>query len=188
MVKACDLKKNDVVKLDGLPHIVETITVQTPSARGSATLYKVRFRNVASRQKADRTFRGDDALVEADFEKKEVQYLFSDASGCTFMDLADFSQFTLRKENLEEELKYMVDGMEGIQSLCSDGKVLAIELPLVVEIEVAETGPSMKGASATARTKAATLTTGFVIQVPEYLVAGEKVRVDTRTGQFVSRA
>lgn len=188
MTKVCDIKKADVVKLDGAPYEVEQIQVQTPSARGSATLYKIRFRNVATRQKADRSFRGDDVVEEADFEKREVQFLYSDASGYTFMDLEDFSQFTVDPNKIGEQSSFLDDGLEGIYSLVSDGKVLGVELPPVVELKVVETGPSLRGASVTARSKPATLSTGFIVQVPEYLETGEIVRVDVRTGEFISRA
>lgn len=188
MIRACDLKKGDVVKISAVPHVLEDVNVQAPSARGSATLYKFRFRNVASKQKVDKVCRGDEVFDEADFEKRAVQYLYRDASGFTFMDMEDFSQFTLNEDDLGDQVQYLVDGLEGINSLCSDGKILAIELPPLVELEVVDTGPSMRNASATARSKPATLSTGMIVQVPEYLEKGTRIRVDTRTGAFASRA
>ena len=188
MIRACDLQKSDVVKISTIPHVLEDVNVQAPSARGSATLYKFRFRNVASKQKVDKVCRGDEVFDEADFEKRPVQYLYRDSLGFTFMDMEDFSQFTLNEDDLGDQVQYLVDGMEGINSLCSDGRVLAIELPPVVELAIKETGPSMRNASATARTKPATLTTGLIVQVPEYLETGEMLRIDTRTAAFVSRA
>jgi elongation factor P len=188
MIRACDLKKSSIVNIEGAPCMVDNIVVKSPSARGSATLYKVRFRNIASKQKVDKVFKGDDAIDEADFEKREVQFLYSDGSSYAFMDLDDYSQFELNAEDLEGQIGFLSDGLEEIKSLISDGKVLGIELPPVVELEITETGPSMRSASATARTKPATLATGHVIQVPEYMETGEIVKVDTRTGDFLSRA
>ena len=188
MIKACDFKRGDVVTIGGEPHIVESIVVQTPAARGTSTLYKVRFRNVQTKKKVDQAFRGDDVLKEADFERRDIQYLYGDASGCTFMDLADFNQFTLSHEDLENELPYLTDGMEGIFSLVSGDRILGIELPPVVEMKIVETDPSLKGASATARNKPAKMSTGLMVQVPEYISNGAIIRVDTRTGMFVSRA
>lgn len=188
MIKACDFSKGDVVLINGDPHIVESIVVQTPAARGTATLYKVRFRNVQTKKKVDQAFRGDDVLKEADFEKKEIQFLYKDASGCTFMDLTDYTQFTLIEEDLANELPYLTDGMEGLFSLVSGERVLGIELPPVVEMKVVETDPALKGASVTSRNKPAKMSTGLTVLVPEYLSVGEKIRVDTRTGLFVSRA
>jgi len=188
MFRASDLKKGDVVRLDGDPHIVETVKVQTPSARGAVTLYKLRFRNLKSKRKVDQSLHGDDVLAEADFERRPVQYLFGDASSITFMDLQDYSQFTLTKDEIEEEWPYLSEGLEGLISISSEGRVLGLEVPTFVDLEIVDTRPSVKGGSVTARTKPATLSTGLVVQVPEYMSAGEIIRVDTRTGEYASKA
>ncbi len=188
MINTSDLKKGDVVKIDGDPHIVETIKVQTPSARGAVTLYKIRFRNLSTKRKVDQSLHGDDLFDEADFERRPVQYLFGDDASITFMDLQDYSQFTLTKEDLEEEWPYLTEGVEGLISISSEDRVLGIQVPTFVNLEIVETRPSVKGGSVTARTKPATLSTGFVIQVPEYMAVGEIVRVDTRSGEYASKA
>jgi len=188
MLSASDLKRGDIVKIDGDPHLVETVKVQTPSARGALTLYKVRFRNLKTKRKVDQSLRGDDVLAEADFERRPVQYLFGDASGITFMDLQDYSQFTLAKDDLENEWPYLSEGVEGLEAISSEGRVLGLEVPTFVTLEIVETRPSVKGGSVTARTKPATLSTGFVVQVPEYMAVGELIRVDTRTGEYASKA
>ena len=188
MFSTSDLKKGDVVKIDGDPHIVETIKVQTPSARGAVTLYKIRFRNLATRRKIDQSLHGDDMFDEADFERRPVQYLFGDASSITFMDLQDYSQFTLAKEEIEEEWPYLSEGVEGLISISSEGRVLGLEIPTFINLEIVETRPAVKGGSVTARTKPATLSTGLVVQVPEYMAVGEIIRVDTRTGEYASKA
>jgi elongation factor P len=188
MFRASDLKKGEVVKIDGNPHIVETVKVQTPSARGAVTLYKVRFRDLTTKRKVDQSLRGDDVLAEADFERRPVQYLFGDASSVTFMDLQDYGQFTLTKNEIEEEWPYITEGVEGLISISSEGRVLGLEVPTFVELEIVETIPSVKGGSVTARTKPAKLSTGLVVQVPEYMAVGEVIRVDTRTGEYASKA
>lgn len=188
MLKACDLDRNSVVQFSGVPHLVESIQVQTPSARGAATLYKVRFRNMQTKGKLDKTFRGDDPLEDIDVERREVQYLYHAADEYTFMDLTDYAQFALKMNEVEDAVPYLIENLEGIQALVADGRILGIELPPVIEMDVVECDPSIKGASATNRTKPATVSTGLVIQVPEYMSSGERVRVDTRTGKFVSRA
>ncbi len=188
MFNTSDLKKGDVVKIDGEPHMVETIKVQTPSARGAVTLYKIRFRNLTTKRKVDQSLHGDDLFEEADFERRPVQYLYGDDSSITFMDLQDYSQFTLVKEDLEEEWPYLTEGVEGLISISSEGRVLGIQVPTFVNLEIVETRPSVKGGSVTARNKPATLSTGLVIQVPEYMATGEIVRVDTRTGEYASKA
>ena len=188
MFRASDLKKGDVVKIEGDPHMVETVKVQTPSARGAVTLYKVRFRNLTTKRKIDQSLHGDDMLDEADFERRQVQYLFGDASSITFMDLQDYSQFTLTKEEIEEEWPYLTEGLEGLIAISSEGRVLGLEIPTFINLEIVETRPSVKGGSVTARTKPATLSTGLVVQVPEYMAVGEIIRVDTRTGEYASKA
>jgi translation elongation factor P/translation initiation factor 5A len=134
MFKASDLKKGDIVKIDGDAHIVETIKVQSPAARGAATLYKIRFRNLKSKRKIDQALHGNDVLPEADFERRPVQYLYGDASSITFMDLQDYSQFTLTKDEIEEEWPYLAEGIEG---LVTDG---AEEGAVVAEDVEAEAG------------------------------------------------
>jgi len=185
---ASDLKKGDVVKIDGDPHIVETVKVQTPSARGAVTLYKIRFRNLQTKRKVDQSLRGNDVLAEADFERRPVQWLFGDASSITFMDLQDYSQFSLAKEEIADEWPYLTEGVEGLIAISSEGRVLGLEIPTFINLEIVETAPSVKGGSVTARTKPATLSTGLVVQVPEYMAVGETVRVDTRTGEYASKA
>ena len=187
MIKACDLTKNSVVEINGDPHVVEQLRTQSPSARGASTLYKVRFRNVRTRSKLDQVFKGDDPLKESDFETRMVSFSFREGDRFTFMDLEDYSQFELMGDEMEGTIPYLVDGMEGIKALMQGGKVLCLQLPDTVELQITECAPTMRGASVTARTKAATLETGLVIQVPEYMEQGERVRVDTRTGEFLQR-
>jgi elongation factor P len=188
MIRASDFKKGDIVKIDGEPHVIETVIVQTPGARGAGTLYKVRFRSVSTKRKTDHMFRGDDGLQEADFERRPVQILYGDSEQYVFMDLGNFSQFALSKEDLKNEWPYLTEGMEGLTALMSEGRAIGIELPLQVSLRIEETRPSVKGGSVTARTKPATLSTGLVVQVPEYISNGETIRVDSRTGLFVSKA
>lgn len=188
MKKASDLRKGDIVTIEDEPHIVEALSVQTPAARGGATLYKVRFRNLKSRRKADRVFRGDDLTAEADFERRPVDVLYGDADGMTFMDLGDYSQFTLAKEDIKDEWPYLLEGQEGVSAVVSEGRVLGLELPSLVTMTIVETAPMIKGGSATARTKPAKLSTGLIVQVPEHLETGDAIRIDTRTGLYSSKA
>lgn len=188
MIKACSIKRGDVVDIGGTPHMVESLSVQSPSARGGATLYKMRFRNVQTKQKMDQSLRGDDVLQEADFDTCEAQYLYKNGDRYTFMDLADYTQYDLPESDVEEAIPFLVDDMEGITLLMSDGRVLGIQMPDVVELQIVECDPSLRGASATSRTKPAKLKTGLVVQVPEYMSPEEVVRVDTRTSEYLSRA
>lgn len=188
MPKASDLKRGHVVDIDGAPHIVRNFEAKSPSARGAATLYKVRFNNLLTGQKLDESFKGDVMLTEADCERVQVQYSYNDGSYYVFMNTEDFSQYNLGADALEGQLDYLQEGLEGITALIVEGNIVAIDLPQSVVMEIAETSPAIKGATASARTKPATLSSGLTIQVPEYVEQGEKVKVNTTNAKFMSRA
>ncbi|VGO13366.1 Elongation factor P-like protein [Pontiella desulfatans] len=188
MVKACDLKKQHVIDIDGAPHCIENITQQSPTARGGGTLYKVRFRNVSTKAKVDKTYRSDDALQETSVDTKEVSYDYKNGDRYSFMDLESYEPFELTEEDIEDILPFLTEGMEGITALISEGRILTLRVPDTIDLEIVECPPAMKGASATSRTKPATLSTGLIVQVPEYIAPGETIRVDTRERKFLSRA
>ncbi|MDF7806144.1 elongation factor P-like protein YeiP [Pontiellaceae bacterium B12219] len=188
MVKACDLKKTHVIDFDGAPHAVESISQQSPTARGGGTIYKVRFRNVSTKAKVDKTFRSDDALQETSFDLQEVSYDYQSGDRYSFMDLETYESFELTAEDIEDILPFLTEGMEGITALVSEGKILTLRVPDTIELEIVECPPAMKGASATSRNKPATLTTGLIVQVPEYIAPGEVIKVDTKERKFLSRA
>ena len=188
MLKACDLKKGSLVGINGLPHVVEDLKVSTPSARGASSIYRFRFRNLVTKGKQDVSCKGDEPFADIDFERRPVQYLYKEVDLYTFMDTEDYSQFTLQQDTIEEQLAFIVEDMEGLFALVSDGKVLTIEVPQKVVLKIESCDPVMKGASVTARTKPAKCQTGLVVQVPEYLESGESILVDTATGTYLSRA
>ncbi len=177
-----------VFQLDGRNIVVKQVQVQSPSSRSGNTLYKVRGRDVASGQKFERNFKGDEVLAAVEISRPAVQLLYRDADGCTFMDRESFEQYTLADDAIEDELPFLSEALEGVTALIADGVVLGIELPATVVLEIADCAPGMKAASSSARTKPATLTTGLVVQVPEYLTPGEKIKVNTETREFMSRA
>jgi len=188
VIKANELKKGFVVSIDGTKYIVKEIETKSPSSRGANTLYKVRFNNVVTKQKMDNTYKGDDSFQEVDFARRAVQLIYKESDSCTFMDNEDYAQYTVDNELIDEELLYLTDGLEGVSALIADGELLGIELPSSVEMEITECAPSIKGASASARTKPATLPTGLVVQVPEYLSPGEVIKINTSNTKFMSRA
>jgi elongation factor P len=162
--------------------------VQSPSARGGATLYKYRARNLVTKQKVDIVLRGGESLPEADFAKRAVKFMYADATHMHFLDQEDYNQYSLPLEDISEETKYLTESLEGVQALIYNDECVGLQLPTSVELKVTECDPGVKGNSATGRTKPAKLETGLVVQVPEYLSQGEMVKVDTRTGEFLSRA
>ena len=185
---AKDIKRGMIVNHGGAPCIIETISVQSPSARGAATFYKYRARNLISKQKVDITLRSGESLDEADFEKRPVKYMYSDGSQLHFLDQADFNQHSLPAADLEEQAQYLSEDLEGVVALFYNDECVGIDIPQTVTLKIAQCDPYVKGNSATGRTKPAKLDTGLMIQVPEYLAEGEYVKVDTRTGEFLSRA
>lgn len=188
MPKACNLKKGNVVIINNTPYQAKQIEVHTPSARGANTLYKVRFNDVATGQKLDQTFKGNDLLEEADLEKRPSSFLFQDQNMYTFMDSENYEQYTLSLETLEGQVQWLSDGLEGITVFLLNGSPLCIEIPGTMDLEIVETAPAIKGASVTNRTKPAVLSNGVTIQVPEYLAEGEVVKVNTEDEKYISRA
>lgn len=187
-MKASELKKGLVLDIDGRNILVKGLDVQSPSSRSGSTLYKVRGVDILTRQKYENRFKGDEILQTVDFGRRAVKFLYQDADGCTFMDLESYEQYTLGTAALEEELQYLSDDLDGITAMIADDAILGIELPSTVVLEIVETVPGMKAASASARNKPATLNTGLVVQVPEYLTPGERIKVNTGTGEYISRA
>ena len=187
-MNAKEIKRGEVVVFNGSPCIIEGINVQSPSARGAATLYKFRARNLVTKQKVDITLKGTESLDSADFQRREVTFSYSDGDDHIFMDKLDFNQYTMPKDDVAEEMHYITAEMDGIRALIYNDECVGIEVPTAVSLKVTKCDPAARGNSATSRSKPATLETGLEIQVPEYLEEGEVVRVDTRSGEFLGRA
>ncbi len=188
MPKACELKKGTVIEINGVPHAVKQVEAKSPSSRGAATLYKIRYTNLKTGQKLDESYKGDDFLKEADCLRTPVQYLYKDGEHYVFMNLSDYTQYSLDGRELADELPFLTDGLEGITGLIVDGALMTIELPVTLIMQIVDTAPGIKGATATGRTKPARLTTGLEIQVPEYLEIGDTVKINTQSSSFISRA
>lgn len=185
---AKDLKPGGIVLHNDAPHAVEGVNVQSPSARGGATLYKFRARNLVTKQKADFTCKGTDNLDEADFSKRPVTYMYADTEQVHFLDAEDYNQYPIPLADVETEMQYVTESLQGILALIYNDECVGIQLPATVHLQITECDPGVKGNSATSRTKPAKLETGLSIQVPEYLKQDEVVKVDTRTGDFLGRA
>lgn len=188
MAYARDLKKGHIVQIDQQYYLVRNVDTKSPSARGASTLYKIRFSSVPGGQKMEQTCTGDDQFPDVDLMRRTVSFLYREGDEFTFMDSEDYSQYLVNSSTIEEQLLYLSDGMEGLTALLVEGQLLAIELPTSIALEIVDTSPAIKGASAAARTKTARLSTGLEVQVPEYLSTGEVIKVNTETGKFMSRA
>lgn len=188
MPKANEIKRGDVVLINDQLLQVKNIEVQSPSARGAATLYKMRFTNVKLGGKHEQRFKGEEIIDKVELIRKAVSYSYDDGMSLVFMDNEDYTQYALDKNDLEEESLYITESIKGLQVMIVDDQVIGLELPQSVDMEIIETAPAIKGASASARTKPATFVTGLTIQVPEYLATGERVRINTVENRFMGRA
>ena len=187
MFTTSDFKKGLVIQLDGAPCLIVDITISSPTARGANTMVRTKYRNLITSQVLEKTFRSGDKVDEADYERHKGQFLYADGGRGIFMDLENYEQFEMEEEDFEALAPYLLEGTEVILGLF-ESRMVNAELPMVVELTVAETAPAMKNATATAETKEAILETGLKVKVPPYLESGERVKVDTRDGRFVSRA
>jgi elongation factor P len=188
MPKASDLKKGDVVEIDGTPHVVKQLEARNPSSRGASTLYKIRFNNLVSGQKRDESVKGDQMFPEADAQRVAVQFSYVDGDQYVFMNVEDYTQYFLSQDALDGQIEYLVDGLEDMTGLIVEDSLVGITLPQSVVMEIVETAPGIKGASASARTKPATMGSGLMVQVPEYIEQGESIKINTTNGKYMSRA
>ena len=188
MPKASEIKKNAAVEHNGKVYIVKEINKLTPSGRAGASLYRMRLYEVGTGAKADESFKADEMLSLVDFHRNKVSFSYVDGDEYVFMDNEDYSSYSLNSETISEELPFITEDSKGLQILLVEEKPVGIELPASVDLLITETDPSIKGASASARTKPAKLVTGLVIQVPEYIANGEKIKVNTAESKFMGRA
>ncbi len=188
MPKASELKRGMVVEINGEPHVVKSVEAKSPSSRGASTLYKIRYNHIKTKQKVDESHKSDDFIKEADVQRLAMQYSYQDGETYYFMSSEDYSQYGVSAEDLEGNLGFLSEGLDGLTGLLMDDLLLGIEFPQSVTLLIADTAPGIKGATATGRTKPATCATGFELQVPEYLEPGELIKINTTTGKFMSRA
>lgn len=189
MPKASEIKKGMAINYGGKLLLVKEIEIQSPSARGASTLYKMRFTDIRSGYKIEERFKGDDMLDIIDLTRHSVTFSYIDGDEYVFMDNENFTPYSFKRDQIEEELLFIPEGgIPGIQVLTVEGQVIALELPQTVDMEIIETTPSIKGASASARSKPAKMSTGLIIQVPEYLTDGDKIRIHIAERRYMSRA
>lgn len=188
MPKASEIKKNLAIEHNGKVFLVKDVNKSTPCGRAGASLYRLRMYDVATGLKADETFKADEMINLADFSRRQVTFSYMDGDEYVFMDSEDFTPYNINKETIADEAPFITEDTEGLQVFTVDDMPVAVDVPASVEMLIVETDPSIKGASATARTKPATLSTGLIIQVPEYISSGERVKVNTVDCKFTSRA
>ena len=187
-MKAFDIKKGNVIEHNGKVWQVRDIERSSPTARGGNVTYRFTLYSVPGAQKLDLSLRADDDLKETELVRRAVNYSYMDGDAFVFMDAEDYTQYTLGREAIGDSAGFIADGLEGCYVQLIDDAPVALQLPPTVVLEVVETAPELKGATATKRPKPAKLNTGIEIQVPEYISTGEKIQVSTLTGEFSGRA
>lgn len=188
MPKASDVKKNTAIEYNNSVYIIRDIERSVPQGRAGGSLYRMRMYDVVSGLKVDETFKDSDMLTLADLIRRQVMFSYLDGDEFVFMDNEDYTPYNLNKESIEDEVLFIDENTQGVQVVLVDGAAVGIDLPSSVELVITETDPSIKGGSATARTKPAILSTGLTVQVPEHISTGDKIKVNTEERKFMGRA
>ncbi|GHE84773.1 elongation factor P-like protein EfpL [Thalassotalea profundi] len=188
MPKASDIKKNAAIEYNGKVVIVRDIERSVPQGRAGGSLYRMRMYDVVTGGKIDETFKADEMLNFADLSRRPSMFSYIDGEEYVFMDNEDYTPYNLNKDSIEEEILFINEETQGLQVIIVDGTPVGVDLPSSVELEIVETDPSIKGGSATARTKPAILSTGLTVQVPEHISVGDKIKVNTEERKFMGRA
>ncbi len=186
-VSVTELKRGDILEMEGDPWQVTELTSQTPSARGASLLVKAKLRNLRTGQGLTKTWRGGEMVVPADVDSRNAQFLYKQGEDFFFMDLGTYDQFTLDADKIGDSVGYLVENLE-VRATVFQERVIALVLPMTVDLTVRETSPPIKGATAQAQLKPGTVETGLQVMLPSYIEPGERIRVDTRDGRFVERA
>lgn len=174
-----------VIRVDGELFRVHDFQHVTPG-KGQAIM-QTRLRNLRSGSMVDRRFRSQESVERVHLDSREVEYLYREGDSYVFMDSNTYEQTGLRADVIEEALPYLMPNLV-LKIDFFEGAPVGLELPVTVDLEVTETEPALKGATASASTKPATLITGLVVQVPPFVNIGDRVRVDTETGEYLTRA
>jgi elongation factor P len=188
LIDAIDVKRKTLFEFEGVPYSCMEADVSSPTARGGQTLVRLKMRNLLTRAVFERTFKANDKFKEPDLELVPASYLYSDGDGSHFLDQDSFETLTLSEEMLGDALDYLIEGTL-LQVHKYNGNPIGLQLPIFVELDVAETEPGVRGdTSSGSVTKRAKLETGLEIKVPLFIKQGEKVKVTVETGEFAGRA
>jgi elongation factor P len=184
-IDAGQLRKGLAVIVENSPHLVAELDFVKPG-KGQA-LYKCRLRNLKTNQLYERTYRSGDKFETADVTESRMQYLYNDGELYHFMHAETFEPLQMMKEAVGDAVNFLKEQMF-VGAILFEGHPIALELPNFVDLDVAEAEPGIKGDTASGATKPVTLETGYVVQVPLFINQGERLRIDTRTGQYVERS
>jgi elongation factor P len=184
MATTNDLKNGMVLNIEG--QLWAVIEFQHVKPGKGPAFVRTKLKNVESNKTVDRTFNAGTKVETATVDRRTMQYLYNDGSSFVFMDVSDYEQIEITPEIVGTAANFLLENQEAVVAT-NEGRVLFIELPASVELEITFTEPGLAGDSATGRTKPATLETGHEIQVPLFINQGEKVKVDTRDSSYMGR-
>ena len=184
MFTASDLRKGLRVKIDNEPYIITEFNFVKPG-KGQA-LYRTKLKNMINGNQYERSFRSVDTFETADLREKKMQYLYKEGDKYCFMDNENYEQVYLTETQVDEAKNFLIDNIE-VEILLFEDRPIGISLPNFVDLIVTEAEPWAKGDTAAGATKPVKVQTGYTILVPTFVTEGEKIRIDTRTGEYLTR-
>ncbi|MCR4945324.1 MAG: elongation factor P [Lachnospiraceae bacterium] len=184
MISAGDFRNGVTIEFEG--NIYQIIEFQHVKPGKGAAFVRTKLKNIISGGVVEKTFRPTEKCPQARIDRKDYQYLYADGDLFYFMDVESYEQIGLAKDDIGDALKFVKEN-EMVKVCSHNGKVFAVEPPLFVELEISDTEPGVKGDTATGATKPATVETGAQVMVPLFVNQGDKIKIDTRTGEYLSR-
>ncbi len=185
MISAGEFRNGMTFELDG--QVVQVVEFQHVKPGKGAAFVRTKYKNVITGAVVERSFNPTDKFPEAFVERRDMEYLYNEDNLYYFMDLETYEQIPINKENLPDAFRFVKENMQ-VKILSYKGNIFGLEPPFFVDLEVVETDPGFKGDTATNTLKPATLETGAVVKVPLFIEQGEKIRIDTRTGEYLERS
>ena len=184
MISAGDFRNGVTIEVDG--NIFQIVEFQHVKPGKGAAFVRTKLKNIINGGVVEKTFRPTEKFPQARIDRKDMQYLYADGDLFTFMDTETYDQISLNKDTVGDALKFVKENE--ICKVCShNGSVFAVEPPLFVELEITDTEPGFKGDTATGASKPATVETGAQVSVPLFVNQGDRIKIDTRTGEYLSR-
>lgn len=184
MISAGDFRNGITIELDN--NIFQIIEFQHVKPGKGAAFVRTKLKNIKSGGVVEKTFRPTEKCPQARIDRADMQYLYSDGDLFHFMDVESYEQIALNADTIGDTLKFVKEN-EMVKICSHNGNVFAVEPPLFVELEITETEPGFKGDTATGATKPAVVETGATVYVPLFVEQGDKIKIDTRTGEYLSR-
>lgn len=185
MISSNDFRPGVTIEIDGDAY--QVIEFQHVKPGKGAAFVRTKMRNVRTGSTVERTFDAGEKVPKAHLDRRDMQYLYNDGDSYIFMDTQDYEQIPVSEEQLGDGKKFLVENME-VSILFFKGEIMGVDLPGQVVLEVVETEPGIKGDTASGGTKPATLETGAVVRVPFFINVGDKLRINTKNGDYIERA